>query len=223
MMAVSTLLLARSGQKQTLAEFASNALSDKNFKTTLAALPAATWPEVERAIEANLSAQLGLDSSIRNLIAEIKRRPQLSFAATTKMRGGNDPDEYRLGAIFDYGIAERLSTTLNATVDIIRARDGILRDSTVGRAAGALTLRLSEVNPFDADEPTALAVAGDVSSWNGDWRYSVQFKLDVALFRGLRLPISVTRASRVDLIDEKEIRGLFGFTIDTSKLAAAFR
>jgi hypothetical protein len=223
MMAVSTLLLARSGQKQSLADFATNALSDETFKATLAALPADTWPEVERAIEANLGAQLALDSKVRNLIAEIKRRPQFSVAATTKTRGGDDPDEYRLAAIFDYGLAERLSATVNATLDLVDGRDNVIRDSTVGRAAGALTLKLSEFNPFDADEPTSLGVGADVSSQNGAWSYSVQFKIDIALFRGLRLPISVTRASRPDLVDEKEIRGLFGFTIDTSKLSAAFR
>jgi hypothetical protein len=223
MMTISTLLLARSGLKQSLAEFAGDALSDEKFKATLSALPAETWPEVERAIEANLGAQLALDSNMKNLIAEIKRRPQLSLAATTKTRGGNAPDEYRIAAIFDYGLAERLSATANATLDIVDAHDSVIRDSTIGRAAGALTLKLSEFNPFAADEPTSLGVGADISSQDGQWRYSIQFKVDVALFGGLRLPISVTRASRPDLVDEKEIRGLFGFTIDTSKLSAAFR
>jgi hypothetical protein len=35
---------------------------------------------------------------------------------------------------------------------------------------------------------------------------------------GLKIPLSVTFANRTELIDEKEIRGNVGFTLDLSKL-----
>jgi hypothetical protein len=53
-----------------------------------------------------------------------------------------------------------------------------------------------------------------------------QTKLTVplpSLLKGLSLPISVTVANRRELVDEAEIRGQVGFTIDFSKFQQALR
>jgi hypothetical protein len=223
MFAVTTLLWSHSDQKRTLPEFTIDALDDTNFKATLTALPASTWPDVDSLIDANLRAQIALRGELVGLIAKIKRRPQLSIASASKLRTGTGPDEHRFAAIFDYGIAARLSTTLNASMDVVKGHDALIRDATTGRAAGALNLKLRAGNPFESDEPTSLGLAADAVRKHGAWTYSAQFKIDVAIAHGIRLPISVTRASRADLIDEKDVRGLFGFTIDMSKLAAALK
>lgn len=48
-----------------------------------------------------------------------------------------------------------------------------------------------------------------------------QAKLVIPITTGVKLPISVTYASRTELIDEDEVRGNFGFTLDTDQLLAA--
>jgi len=40
---------------------------------------------------------------------------------------------------------------------------------------------------------------------------------------GFELPLSITISNRTDLIDEVEVRGMVGFTIDTSQVLAALR
>lgn len=41
------------------------------------------------------------------------------------------------------------------------------------------------------------------------------------LMAGLKIPVSVTFANRTELIDEKEVRGNVGFTVDLSKLQSS--
>jgi hypothetical protein len=50
-----------------------------------------------------------------------------------------------------------------------------------------------------------------------------QAKLTIPLPGGIDLPISFTVANRTEFIDEKEVRGQFGFTFDLSRLVQAFR
>jgi hypothetical protein len=63
-----------------------------------------------------------------------------------------------------------------------------------------------------------------ITGAKGEWRsevedtYSVQTKLVIPITSGLELPISITYASSSELIEEDEIRGQVGFTLDTSKL-----
>ena len=45
-----------------------------------------------------------------------------------------------------------------------------------------------------------------------------QAKIKIPIADGIDLPISLTFANRTELIDEKEVRGQFGFTFDLSRL-----
>ena len=42
----------------------------------------------------------------------------------------------------------------------------------------------------------------------------------IPLFDGIELPLSMTVANRTELIDEVVVRGLIGFTFDTTRLLA---
>lgn len=47
-----------------------------------------------------------------------------------------------------------------------------------------------------------------------------QGRIAVPITPGVSLPLSITYASRTELVDEKEVRGNFGITVDTDKLVA---
>ena len=72
-------------------------------------------------------------------------------------------------------------------------------------------------------QPVTLGLSLDLQIAGGDTKYKTQLKLDLPVTAGVIIPISLTWADRPEVIDEKEVRGLFGFTIDTSKLAALLR
>lgn len=76
---------------------------------------------------------------------------------------------------------------------------------------------------FDRRCAVTLGVSADLQVTNGDTHDKTPVKLDFPVAAGVVLPISLTGADRRDVINEKEVRGTFGFTIDTSKLAAALR
>jgi hypothetical protein len=61
-------------------------------------------------------------------------------------------------------------------------------------------------------------------SWmnNTDAIYKAQGKITIPIADGIDFPISVTWANRTRLIDEKEVRGQFGFTLDTARLIRMF-
>jgi len=53
--------------------------------------------------------------------------------------------------------------------------------------------------------------------------YKAQAKLTIPFLPGMELPISVSVANRTEFLQEKEVKGKFGFTFDISKVLKAFR
>jgi hypothetical protein len=72
-------------------------------------------------------------------------------------------------------------------------------------------------------DPMTVSLAG-IGEWSSDdrpmiGRLQVKFTLPLpGVVAGLTVPISVTFANRTELIDEHEVRGQVGFTIDLSKI-----
>ena len=72
-------------------------------------------------------------------------------------------------------------------------------------------------------DPLVISIAG-LGEWYADERpdiAKVQVKLNVPLpgaLSGLKIPLSFTVANRTELIDETELRGNVGFTVDFAKL-----
>ena len=207
--------------------FAAGALGLTTFKATLAKIDSNVAKQIDAAILARIGAEVAMRDAIRNTIAEVKRRPQVSLAWASNLRDPKGPDQHRIEGIVDYRMAPRLELTANFGVDLIDRKNLVLlpgTDTSVARGAAALTLALSEEGrdllPRDA---VTLALSADVQRKRDDTAYRVQLKFDFPIVTGMSLPVSLTWADSPERINEKEVRGLFGFTVDTSKLAAAFR
>jgi hypothetical protein len=62
----------------------------------------------------------------------------------------------------------------------------------------------------------------------GDWMtkakptYKEQIKIKIPIAGGIDLPISVTFVNRNNLINERNVVGKFGFTLDTARLISLF-
>ncbi len=71
--------------------------------------------------------------------------------------------------------------------------------------------------------PLYFYLASD-GNWNGGGRfiYRLQGKVKIPIAEGVELPLSLTFANRKDLINERDVRGQFGFTFDSAKLFRAF-
>ncbi|UCC84456.1 MAG: hypothetical protein JSW46_05865, partial [Gemmatimonadota bacterium] len=98
-----------------------------------------------------------------------------------------------------------------------------VRDYAVGiTVEGAIAYRLfGGLNTLDQSK-TTISVSGRFSRLEeaDDEIGIAQIKVNIPVTAGLRLPISVTYATRTELIDEEEIRGNVGLTVDFDILQA---
>jgi hypothetical protein len=96
-------------------------------------------------------------------------------------------------------------------------------DLRAGRVAGQLQFQLNkEPGSLVGRKPIFFYVGGDAGFRDGTKpTYHVQSKVSFSIADGIDFPISVTYASQRSLIEEKKVRGQFGFTIDTSRLLKA--
>jgi hypothetical protein len=187
----------------------------------LAALDEEGLKQVDQLIDARLDAFTNLNNASRRAIEKIRRAPQLSLSFQTRQQKAG-PDDYTGEAIFDYGVHNRVNLTLNGGYFYKNSRliGGDLRGANF---AGQLQFQMTPEKSLSGRSPLYFFLASE-----GNWAsavpftYKLQGKVKIPLVDGIDFPISFTYANRTNLIDEKDVRGQFGFTFDTAKLLRAF-
>jgi hypothetical protein len=183
------------------------------------------YDEIDSSLK-DLSSFTALRQISLNTIDKIRRAPQLSVAYfTTQRKVGID--EHKAEVIFDWGIANKLNLTANASFEY---HDSIVIGGDTRGARFSTQLRY-QVNRNDLQSllgnktPIYFDLSAEGSRMSG--QNSIikgQAKLTIPLGNtGVQFPISVTVANRTELIKEKEVRGNFGFTFDFSKLVGALQ
>ena len=170
--------------------------------------------------EVELKAFRNLDDTTRDAVERIRRAPQFSLGFLTKQRRIGI-DEYLGQLIFDYGVANRVNLTLNGAY---RYNDSkILGGDVRGFSfSGQLRFQLNRENLL-GKKPFFFDISSQGNWMNGaKSNYKTQAKFTLPIADGIEFPVSVTYANRTELIDEKDVRGQFGFTLDTARLIRAF-
>ena len=117
---------------------------------------------------------------------------------------------------------------LDAGVSLYHDPDEMASQSTVRDYAIGVTVEgtiafslFGGLNALDASKTTISASGRFSRLEEADDEIGIaQIKVSIPITAGLRLPISVTYATRTELIDEEEIRGNFGLTVDFDVLQA---
>ncbi len=172
-------------------------------------------------IDARLDAFTNLNNASRKAIEKIRRAPQFSLSFQSKLRK-DQPDEYKGEAIFDYGVHDRVNLTLNGGFLYKNSKviGGDVRSATF---AGQLQFQMTPQKSLVGRSPLYFYLASE-----GKWAsgtnsiLKLQGKVKIPIAEGIDFPISLTYANRTELIKEKDVRGQFGFSIDTAKLFRAF-
>jgi hypothetical protein len=174
----------------------------------------------QQLTDAELIAFRNLNDTARTAVENIRRAPQFSLAFTMKQRRIGI-DEYLGSLIFDYGVADLINLTLNGSYSY-NDSDFVGGDLRGFKFGGQLRFQLNRENLL-GKKPLFFDVATQ-GSWmnNTDAIYKAQGKITIPIADGIDFPISVTYANRTNLIDEKEVRGQFGFTLDTARLIRMF-
>jgi hypothetical protein len=191
------------------------------FQALLSSLTDDEKKSLDGIISKRISAFVNLDTASRNAVKAIRTRAQLALAFTTTQRKGGRPDEYNGTLTFDKGMGTN-SISMNGS--FIFKRNGLGEDTSGGKFAAAFHLPLSGFKPLDYKDPMLLSIEGDATAMTKTAPiYKAQAKLTIPLMAGMEIPISVSVANRTEFVNEKEVKGKFGFTFDVSKALKAFR
>jgi hypothetical protein len=206
----------------TVQEFAQGFNNQTTWKTDIYPLIGAKeLRELDEIIAQEVPALVILKEKSIEAAETIRTSDQISFQYLTKQRRDNMPDEHKLESIFDIGITGRGNFSMNASFDYIDNK--MAEDIKGGSFAAALQYQLSR-DQLEGRMPLLLTFSAD-----GKWMtkmtptYKAQAKLSIPLAEGIEIPLSVTVASRTDLIKEADVKGKIGFTIDVSRLADRFK
>jgi len=196
-----------------------------DIETRFATLTAAENQRVDEIIDQQVGPLQDLDrisaAAYETLKEELSRRPQLSLGYSAELRDNLGYNQHSVRAVLDWGFNPRLNWTSNAGFDFYDAKD-FGRNRSGGSAATELQVRITE--DLNRVQPILFSLSG-YGQWltNVNPTYKIQGKLTIPLGQktGVTLPISVTYASRTDLIQEAHTEAKFGFTFDAAKIAAA--
>jgi hypothetical protein len=187
----------------------------------LAAIDALLLERVAPLIQGQRTRQL-------RTITSLKQAPQLAFSYQAKLGDESEADELAWQSIFDYGVANRINVFVNAAVS--RTRPPLAQATFGGRVAIEVQFQLTGGGSRLADLARAQTPLTLSTSYAGVWddvdTHKFQAKLNIpfpALLKGFSLPVSVTIASRRELVNETEIRRQLGLTIDFSQFQQALR
>ena len=207
--------------RQDIRKMVDNKWLGKGFPNLLKALGDDGLKQVDQFIDARLEAFTSLNNASRRAIETIRRAPQLSLSFQFKLRK-QGADEYLGEVIFDYGVHDRVNLTLNGSYNY-KNSSIIGGDVRTGRFAGQLQFQMTPEKSLVGRSPLYLYLGSEANWASGKPSiYKLQGKVKIPIAEGIDFPISITFANRTDLIQEKDVRGQFGFTIDTAKLFRAF-
>jgi hypothetical protein len=216
-----------------LQEFIESRLGAKQHAATLKNLTDEDLAAIDALLVERLAPVLRAQrEESSRAIKALKQAPQLSFSYQAKLRDGDagGADEQTWQGLFDYGVASRMSVSVNGAFSLVSRPQ--MNGSSGGRVGVEAQFQLTGGGSTLADLLRASAPMTLSVSYLGVWddtdedTQKFQTKLTIplpALLKGLSLPISVTVANRRELIDEMDVRGQFGFTVDFSKFQNALR
>ncbi|HEV7474399.1 MAG TPA: hypothetical protein VGN90_10145 [Pyrinomonadaceae bacterium] len=191
------------------------------FENLLSSLSEDQKKEIDDIVATDISDFAVLEETTRNAVQAIRSRPQLALVFTTTQRKHGRPDEYNGVLTFDKGMGNN-SITLNGS--FIFKNNPVGQDSRGGQFAAAFHVPLNTLKPFGYKDPWLLSIEADATGMTGTAPvYKAQAKLTIPLLPGMEIPLSVSVANRAEFVNEKEVKGKFGFTFDVSKIMKAFR
>jgi hypothetical protein len=194
---------------------------DKDNKNGFDKLTTEQSQLVDQIIDQYATSIKGMDQVAKNAFNEIKNKRQWALSYSADLRDSQGYNQHSVQSVLDWGVTPRLNWTSNVGVDVYDAKS-FGRNRNGGSASTQFQFRITE-DPKQT-QPIVFSLSG-----YGQWltnvapTYKVQGELTLPMGQktGVSLPISVTYASRTDLIQEAHTEAKFGFTFDAAKIAAA--
>jgi len=216
---VQDYLYAQLGKPpESLFDFLTRVLSGASLSATIAGLTQDQEDQISRIISRKIDPLVALRTETDRVIRAIRNAEQLSLTFDSKVGFGSTANDYRTGVAFDGGLTDWCNLTLNATFDYTDNKN-VIPNAYGGRVAIQSTILMNHSNALGPTRPVLLSTALE-AKWltKALPTYTGQFKLTIPLFNGVSLPLSVSVANRTSLINEKNVYGNFGISIDLARL-----
>jgi hypothetical protein len=204
----------------------SKLLQESTFAELYSQLTDAHRDAIDTIVLSRVEPLVKLSEAAVGAVQRVNTGRQAAFMVSAKL-ADRGTDKYNAMLILDYGPHSLIGLTANLGFDYLDIPNG--NNSYGGILAGQIIYRfgLGEVRQtgvrelFTGRDPVSVSV-GVKANLMTDAKpiYQGQVKLKIPITDGIELPISLSFANRTELIDESEVRGQIGFTIDTSRLIA---
>ena len=205
----------------SLMDFLNNNLA-ANFGATIRLLNDQQIVQVDKIISARLEPEIRLHSKVLEVLQKVRRKPQLAFTFTTKQRPSAANNEYQPEFTFDWGIKNRLNWTMNGSFLYIDSPN-VGGDQRGGSFSNQFQYQITR-DQLTGRNPVSFSAAFDAKGMTGTApTYVGQLKVSIPIAAGVDFPVSVSFASRTDLVKETSVKGRFGLTFDFARLAAALK
>ncbi len=184
--------------------------------------------------QAQLTAAEGRKEA-EDYIAALQQRGEATFAYTNyRVENGSDYSDLQM--LFERKAFLPMKIVANAGVSIYNKPNVALNQQRARQYSVALSFEgKGGRSPFLTNvldkSPITYAFSGRYDRMpenrhRADRKADIaqaQFRLEIPIQTGLSIPLSITYANATDLIKEHQVRGNFGFTLDTDKLMALAR
>jgi hypothetical protein len=184
-------------------------------------------PEVEKQIDDLIRPHLGalatLQQEIDDAYDRVRAGRQLAFSSQVISRPDEGHDDYRAQLIYDHGLSNAITMTVNASVDY-KDRQTMF-DSRGGRVAIEFLGNLTDSAPEAFGRlPITLGFGGE-SKWMSRVKpeHTFQAKLTIPVSPGVDLPVVYRWANRRELMDRSDSEVRFGLSLDVGRLAQQLR
>jgi hypothetical protein len=199
------------------------AFSDDNFPKLLALLTPAHLEQVRTLLKLRLQPFQLVRTALEAAHRGIRNRAQFAVAYTGKLRKDEGYNDHQFTIIYDHGLTDRLSWTVNAVGDV---RDRRTSDNVHG-ARLAMEFLGQLTSPGDelwGRTPMTLSISGEAQARDSQKpTFTFQAKLTIPISTGIDLPVIYRFANRTPTSEETDPEARLGITIDTGRLAQLFR
>ncbi len=213
--------LARPNAAPTL-EALSFAFGD-NFPTIYALLTPGRLKQVKTFIRNQLEPFQLLRAELEAANSGIRNRAQFAVAYTAKLRRDEGNHDHQFTLIYDHGLTDRLSWTVNAAGNV---KDRRTTGSEHGGRIG--TEFLSQLTTPGSEmwgrTPMTVSFSGEAKARTKEKpTFTFQARLTIPIATGIDLPIVYRFANRTVMSAEANPETRLGLTVDTGRLMQLFR
>ena len=183
----------------------------------------AVLDQIDDLVRVGLAPSLNYQETVNRAYDNIHGGRQFALSYQVIKRVANGNDNHRAELIYDNGITDSITWTVNGSADYIDRK--LAKSSIGGRLATEFKGRLTSDSgdPFGKG-PIWLSFSGE-AKWLTKTRpqYSFQASLTVPIQTGVDFPIVYRWANRQDLIDQTRSEVRMGLNVDLGRLTQLFR